>query len=96
MRFRAQCGLAALAAILLLSSSGCADPRAYDQSREVKSKLVKTETVTDPVTGDVTILSTWKYDNGYTTVTQDRFDKDTPPEQRRATSRAPVVTVDIR
>jgi hypothetical protein len=95
MRFWAHAVRAAYAAVLLLTLSGCVDPRTYNRGVEINSHLVKTETVTDPVTGDVKILSTWKYDNGYTTVTEDRFDKDTPPEQRRATSRAPVVTVDI-
>jgi hypothetical protein len=80
--------------MVMTQAFACADP-ARDRSYEVKAKLVRTETVIDPVTGDATTYSHWEYEDGGKWVTEDRFKKDTPVEQRRATSRAPIRTVEI-
>jgi hypothetical protein len=83
-----------VAAMIMTQAFACENP-ARDRSYEVKAKLVKTETVIDPITGEATIYSYWEYTDGVTLKTEDRFKKDTPVEQRRATSRAPIRTVDI-
>jgi hypothetical protein len=82
-------------AMIMTQAFACADPHAIDSTREVKAKLVKTETVIDPITGEATVFSYWKYEDGGTWKTEDRFKKDTPVEHRRATSRAPIRVVDI-
>jgi hypothetical protein len=84
-----------VAAMIMTQAFACEDPTRIDRSYEVKAKLVKTETVIDPVTGATTMYSYWEYADGVTLKTEDRFKKDTPVEQRRGTSRPPVRTVDI-
>ena len=84
-----------IAAMIMTQAFACEDPMRIDRSYEVKAKLAKTETVIDPITGEATIYSYWEYTDGVTLKTEDRFKKDTPVEQRRATSRAPIRTVDI-
>ncbi len=83
-----------VAAMIMTQAFACENP-ARDRSYEVKAKLVKTETVIDPITGEATIYSYWKYEDGGTWKTEDRFKKDTPVEHRRATTRAPIRVVDI-
>jgi hypothetical protein len=80
--------LLALALAPLLSASFC-DPN-VSTARVLAPKLIDTETVTDPQTGETVTLSHWEYSDGVTVTTQDRFKKDTPVTDRRATSRAPL------
>ena len=80
---------------LCLALAGCIDPRSYPSGRVVEAHVVKVDTVIDPVTGRVTLVTHWLYDDGVTRTTEDSFKKDTPVEDRRATSRAPIRVVDI-
>lgn len=84
----------AVACAMALTVSGCI-AREAPGSRVVTYKLVSTETVTDPFTGDTTQFSHWQYDDGVTVTTEDRFKRDTPVEARRATSRPETRIVDI-
>ena len=84
-----------LVVALSLTQFGCLDPRAYDRGRVSKAHIVKVDTVIDPDTGRVTLLTHWQYDDGVTVTTEDHFKKDTPVEERRASSRAPVRVVEI-
>jgi hypothetical protein len=65
-----------LLATLSAAVSGCfASVVPYD--------LVKQETVVDPVTGDVTRIFHWRYDDGYETTTTDTIPKGGDVERRR-------------
>jgi len=82
--------LLALALAPLLSASFC-DPNVdVSTARVLAPKLIDTETVIDPQTGEIITLSHWEYPDGVTVTTKDRFKKDTPVTDRRLTSRAPV------
>ena len=83
-----------VAAILCAALSGCEVVK-ESNARVLGAKLIDVETVVDPETGVITKLSHWRYDDGVEVTTTDRFKKDTPVEQRRATSRAPLRTVEI-
>jgi hypothetical protein len=83
----------ALAATLLVS--GCSYFGLRDETGHVvEASLVGVDTVIDPQTGEITTISHWRYDDGVETTTVDRFKKDTPVTDRRATSRAPLRIVD--
>jgi hypothetical protein len=72
-----------------LNVSAC-EPVMVSNATVLEPKLIDTETVIDPQTGQITTLSHWEYPDGGTWTTQDRFKKDTPVTDRRATSRAPL------
>ena len=80
--------------LMILLLGGCAVVKGSG-GREIEAHPVKETTVIDNVTGRVTIVTTWRYDDGVQITTEDRFDKDTKVEDRRATSRAPIRTVEI-
>jgi len=79
---------------MLATLAGCAVVK-DSGSREINAHPVKVDTVIDDATGRVTLVTTWRYDDGVQLTTEDRFDKDTKVEDRRATSRAPIRTVEI-
>ncbi|MDQ7249048.1 hypothetical protein [Dongia sedimenti] len=85
-------------ALLLAASTalglGACEPVMVSNAKVLEPRLTGTETVIDPQTGEVTTLSHWAYPDGGTWTTEDRFKKDTPVTDRRATSRAPLRFVD--
>lgn len=82
-----------LSASLALIASAC-EPIMVSNAKVLEPKLIGTETVVDPQTGEITTLSRWEYPDGGTWTTEDRFKKDTPVTDRRNTSRAPLRFVD--
>jgi hypothetical protein len=78
----------------LLGAALC-DPGLRDRTTVIDYKLIDVEFVTDPETGDVVALSHWEYADGVRVTTKDRFKRDTPVEDRRASSRPDLRFSDI-
>ncbi|HVO00582.1 MAG TPA: hypothetical protein VMT54_00185 [Candidatus Cybelea sp.] len=75
---------------MVLAIRGCAVPY-QSNARLLKYELVGEQTTMDPATGETIVTSTWKYEDGYTTTTQERLPRGN--EQRRA-ERPPPRVVD--